>query len=50
MSLPGPSRTIIVDPVERPDRAPAPEPAEPDPEYQPAPAQPREQPEKTPAR
>lgn len=51
MTLPGPSRTIIVEPIERPERAPAP--AEPGREREPAPAEPapatpEKQPEKVP--
>ena len=49
MTLPGPSRTIIVEPVERPEQAPA----EPAPEREPAPAPEKEPepsaPERTPA-
>ena len=49
MSLPGPSRTIIVEPIERPER---PAPAEPEPqvepEHTPEPAAPDRVPEKVP--
>ena len=53
MSLPGPSRTIIVEPIEQPNRAPAPvEPDNPDPEpapeRKPAPKRPEREPEKVP--
>ncbi len=44
MTLPGPSRTIIVEPIEQPDRAPAqPEPAE-----DPAPSEPAPEPAEEP--
>ena len=46
MTLPGPSRTIIVEPVEAPER-PATEPAPAEPEPEPAPAEPA--PEEAPA-
>jgi hypothetical protein len=46
--LDGPSRTIIVEPVEQPATTPAP-PAEPEPERTPAPAQPEREREKVPA-
>ena len=49
MTLPGPSRTIIVEPIEVPKTKPAPEPAEPRPEHEPAPAKPRRKPQKVPA-
>ncbi|HYF25647.1 MAG TPA: hypothetical protein VD931_07925 [Baekduia sp.] len=44
MTLPGPSRTIVVEPVERPDAQPAPAAPEPQPAAPPAPAPPREEP------
>lgn len=49
MTLPGPSRTIIVEPVEMPQPAPepaAPEPGPPAPEPDPAPVEPDEEPAK----
>ena len=52
MTLPGPSRTIIVEPIELPDQQPAPvEPdreAEPEPQREPAPPKPEREPEKVP--
>ncbi len=57
MTLPGPSRTIIVEPIEQPGRAPAPrepaperEPAREPSEPEPAPAEPEREREKEPAR
>jgi hypothetical protein len=59
VTLPGPSRTIIVEPVEEParpepERLPEPVPVEPaegepEPKRQPAPAKPERKPERAPA-
>ena len=52
MTLPGPSRTIIVEPVKRPERAPVPDPQR-EPVRQPEPAKeptPEREREKEPAR
>lgn len=48
MTLPGPSRTIIVEPIDVPRTKPAREPAEPRPKRAPAPAKPKPKPEKVP--
>ena len=44
MTLPGPSRTIIVEPIERPERAPA----QPEPAKDPAPSEPAPEPAEEP--
>ena len=49
MTLPGPSRTIIVEPIEAPESPPAPEPErepEPTPPEEPAPSGPEKEPAK----
>jgi hypothetical protein len=48
MTLPGPSRTIIVEPIEQPRTNPAPERERPAPKREPAPAKPKREPEKVP--
>ncbi|HEY8467977.1 MAG TPA: hypothetical protein VIL04_14365 [Solirubrobacterales bacterium] len=53
MTFPGPSRTIIVEPIERPARAPQrtqPAPERERPEREPAPAEPKRAPAKVPAK
>jgi hypothetical protein len=49
MTLPGPSRTIIVEPIERPKPERTPTPERPEPKREPAPAKPKRKPEKVPA-
>ena len=48
MTLPGPSRTIIVEPIEQPKPTPVPERERPAPNPKRAPAKPQRKPEKVP--